>query len=94
MARILIVIDMQKDFIDGSLGTPEAVQIVKPVKELVNGWDGRVLFTRDTHTEEYLDTQEGRKLPVPHCIRGSAGWQLEQELLQWQQQEKLSLIHI
>ena len=45
MARILIVIDMQKDFIDGSLGTPEAVQIVKPVKELVNGWDGRVLFT-------------------------------------------------
>lgn len=88
MARILIVIDMQKDFIDGSLGTPEAVQIVKAVKELVNGWDGRVLFTRDTHTEEYLDTQEGRKLPVPHCIRGSAGWQLEQELQQWQQQEK------
>ena len=64
MARILIVVDMQKDFIDGSLGTPEAVRIVEPVRRLAEGWDGRVLFTRDTHTEEYLDTQEGRSLPV------------------------------
>lgn len=87
MARILIVVDMQKDFIDGSLGTPEAVRIVNPVQELVKSWDGRVLFTRDTHTEEYPDTQEGRKLPVPHCIKGSAGWQLEEELLRWQRQQ-------
>ena len=77
MARILIVVDMQKDFIDGSLGTPEAVRIVEPVRRLAEGWDGRVLFTRDTHTEEYLDTHEGRSLPVPHCIRGSEGWELE-----------------
>lgn len=88
MARILIVVDMQKDFIDGSLGTPEAAAVVRPVNELAKNWDGRVLFTRDTHTEEYLDTQEGRRLPVPHCIKGSEGWQLEEELAALQEQEK------
>ncbi len=80
MARYLIVVDMQKDFIDGSLGTAEAVSIVKPVNELVKGWEGPVIFTRDTHQENYMETQEGRNLPVPHCIQGSAGWQLEQGL--------------
>lgn len=84
MARILVVVDMQKDFIDGSLGTAEAVRIVRPVNELVKSWDGRVIFTRDTHTEEYPDTQEGRRLPVPHCIRGSMGWQLEEGLAEQQ----------
>ena len=77
MARYLIVVDMQKDFIDGSLGTAEATAIVEPVNQLVAGWEGPVIFTRDTHTENYMETQEGRNLPVPHCIYGTDGWQLE-----------------
>ena len=80
MARYLIVIDMQKDFINGSLGTPEAVAIVDPVNQLVTTWNGPVIFTRDTHEADYMETQEGRNLPVPHCIRGTDGWQLEQGL--------------
>ena len=80
MARYLIVIDMQKDFINGSLGTQEAVAIVDPVNQLVTTWNGPVIFTRDTHEADYMKTQEGRNLPVPHCIRGTDGWQLEQGL--------------
>lgn len=74
MQDILIVIDMQNDFIDGALGTAEAVKIVPKVAEKLRRFSGRVIFTRDTHEEGYLSTQEGRKLPVPHCIRGTAGW--------------------
>ena len=77
MARYLIVVDMQKDFIDGSLGTAEATAIVEPVNQLVAGWEDPVIFTRDTHHENYMETQEGRNLPVPHCIYGTDGWQLE-----------------
>lgn len=80
MSRILVVVDMQKDFIDGSLGTKEAVAIVDLVKELVTNWEGTVVYTRDTHTEDYRNTQEGHNLPVPHCIRGSEGWELEKGL--------------
>ncbi|MBQ8816798.1 MAG: cysteine hydrolase [Lachnospiraceae bacterium] len=80
MRDILIVVDMQKDFIDGALGTPEAVAIVPTVVEKVRNFKGQVLFTRDTHLDNYMDTQEGRNLPVPHCIRGSEGWQICQEL--------------
>lgn len=74
--QVLIVIDMQKDFIDGALGTQEAQAIVEKVYEKVKGFDGPVFFTLDTHGENYLQTQEGRLLPVPHCIKGSEGWQL------------------
>ena len=80
MNRVLIVIDMQRDFIDGALGTPEAQAILPAVVETVRSWDGPVLFTRDTHTEDYLNTQEGRHLPVVHCVRGTEGWQLAPEL--------------
>ena len=80
MARYLIVVDMQKDFIDGSLGTAEAVAIVESVNQLAAGWEGPVIFTRDTHEENYMETQEGRNLPVLHCIRGTEGWQLEKGL--------------
>ncbi len=80
MSKILIVVDMQNDFIDGSLGTPEAVQITEPVRELAVGWEGPVIFTRDTHEDNYLHTQEGRRLPVPHCIRGTKGWELDASL--------------
>lgn len=80
MAKYLIVVDMQKDFIDGSLGTPEAVAIVDSVNQLVLQWKGPVIFTRDTHEENYLETQEGRNLPLVHCVRGTNGWQLESGL--------------
>ena len=76
MQNILIVVDMQNDFIDGALGTAEAVAIVPKVLEKIQGFDGKVLFTRDTHEENYMDTQEGHKLPVKHCIRGTKGWEI------------------
>lgn len=79
--KILIVIDMQKDFIDGSLGTPEAQAIVGNVVSLIDGFDGEVLYTLDTHFENYMDTLEGKKLPVMHCIRGTEGWQAEPQVL-------------
>lgn len=76
MQDILIVIDMQNDFIDGALGTAEAVAIVPKVAEKVRDFKGTVIFTRDTHGENYMQTQEGRNLPVPHCIKGSRGWEV------------------
>lgn len=80
MKKLLLVIDMQNDFIDGSLGTKEAQKILPAVIEKVRGFDGDVIFTRDTHFENYMETQEGRRLPVPHCIKGTAGWELAPEL--------------
>lgn len=78
--NVLVVVDMQKDFIDGALGTKEAVEIVDNVAEMIKGFDGEVVFTRDTHFDNYLETQEGKKLPVPHCIKGSEGWKLDKKL--------------
>ena len=78
MKNFLIVVDMQKDFVDGALGTKEAVAIVPHVVDKIQGFDGTVFATFDTHFENYMQTEEGRKLPVPHCIRGTAGWQLDQ----------------
>jgi len=80
MKNVLVVVDMQNDFIDGSLGTAEAVEIVPRVAEKIRGFEGAVIFTRDTHAPEYLQTQEGRNLPVEHCIKGSHGWQIRDEL--------------
>ena len=76
MKNYLIVVDMQNDFIDGALGTAEAEAIVERVAEKIRGFDGEVIFTRDTHGPDYLETQEGRKLPVVHCVEGSEGWQI------------------
>ena len=76
----LIVIDMQNDFIDGALGTKEAQAIVPKVADRIKGFSGRVLATRDTHEDNYLDTQEGKFLPVPHCIRGTHGWEIRPEI--------------
>ena len=81
MQDILVVVDMQNDFIDGTLGTKEAVAIVPKVEEKIRNFKGTVLFTRDTHETCYLDTQEGKKLPVPHCIRNTEGWQIRDELV-------------
>ena len=81
MRKALIVIDMQYDFIDGSLGTNEAQNILPNVNDLIDKKDyDNLFFTRDTHYENYLDTQEGKKLPVPHCIRDTEGWQIRSEL--------------
>ena len=71
---------MQNDFIDGALGTSEAVEIVPYVKQVIESFEGKVFFTRDTHFDDYMNTQEGKNLPVPHCIKGSDGWQIRPEL--------------
>ena len=77
---ILVVIDMQNDFIDGALGTSEAEAIVPNVVDRVKNFNGLVLATRDTHGGDYLQTQEGRMLPVEHCIRGTYGWEIREEI--------------
>lgn len=77
MRKILVVVDMQRDFIDGSLGTKEAQSIVEAVKEKIRTYEPEnVVATRDTHPENYLKTYEGKHLPVEHCIEGTDGWQL------------------
>lgn len=81
--KLLIVVDMQNDFIDGALGSQEAAAIVPAVAEKIRAYEKRgdqVIFTRDTHEENYLETQEGKKLPVPHCIRETHGWEISPEL--------------
>ncbi len=78
--KVLLVIDMQNDFIDGALGTKEAVAIVPNVIKKIKEFDGVVYATRDTHEENYLDTQEGKNLPVKHCVRGSDGWQIQKDI--------------
>ena len=80
---ILVVVDMQNDFIDMALGTKEAVaivpQVVNKIKEYQQSGD-KIVFTKDTHFENYMETQEGKNLPVPHCIRGTAGWEIDASL--------------
>lgn len=77
MRKLLIVVDMQNDFIDGALGTPEAVAIVDNVVEKIRSYPtADIIATRDTHTPDYLNTQEGRLLPVVHCVEGTTGWQI------------------
>ena len=79
MKKTLIVIDMQNDFIDGALGTKEAQAIVPNVKKKIEEYKARgdeIIFTRDTHFEKYLETNEGKHLPVEHCIRNTHGWHI------------------
>lgn len=83
MRRTLIVVDMQNDFIDGALGTKEAQAIVESVKKKIAEYRERgdeIIFTRDSHQENYLDTPEGKKLPVKHCIYGTKGWEIAEGL--------------
>ena len=79
MKKITIVIDMQNDFLTGSLANPDAVSIIPSVLDQIKNSD-YVMYTRDTHSENYLDTQEGKNLPVPHCIEGTQGWQIVDDL--------------
>ena len=81
--KILVVVDMQNDFIDGSLGSKEAIAIVPNVKMKIEEYRKLgfpVIFTRDTHNENYLETQEGKNLPVPHCIYNTKGWEITSQL--------------
>lgn len=80
MKRLLVVIDMQNDFITGSLGTKEAEAIVPAAAERIAGFEGDVVYTRDTHDENYLTTSKGKKLPVVHCIKGTEGWEIQPEV--------------
>ncbi len=83
MKKILIVVDMQNDFIDAALGTKEAVAIVPAVIEKIQSYKGElVIATRDTHQENYLETSEGKHLPVPHCIEGTYGWEIRSDIAQ------------
>lgn len=83
MRNILIVVDMQKDFVTGALASAEAQAILPKVKEKIEVYDRagkEIIFTRDTHGEDYMQTNEGKHLPVPHCIKGTDGWQICAEL--------------
>ena len=78
--KVLVIVDMQNDFLRGSLANPDAVEIAPRVARLAGEWQGRIIFTRDTHKAEYLNTQEGKYLPVEHCIEGTDGWQIDEEI--------------
>ena len=81
MKKYLVVVDMQNDFIDAALGTKEAEAIVDAVKEKIRSYPaGDVIATMDTHGENYMETQEGKYLPVPHCIRGTEGWEIRPDI--------------
>lgn len=73
MKKLLIVVDMQNDFVDGSLGTAEAVAIIPNIIDKINNWDGDIIATLDTHSDDYLNTNEGKRLPVEHCIENTYG---------------------
>ena len=77
MKHFLIVVDMQKDFVDGALGTPEAQAMVPEAARAIAGFDGQIFVTYDTHFANYLSTAEGKKLQVAHCIKGKPGWELD-----------------
>ena len=86
---VLVVVDMQNDFITGSLGTKEAQEILPKVMEKVSAFEGLVLFTRDTHEEDYLTTQEGKNLPIAHCIKNTQGWEIQEELQKFQKEKPI-----
>jgi len=80
MKEFLIVVDIQKDFVNGSLGTPEAEKIVAPAAKRISSFEGDIFVTYDTHFENYLESAEGKKLPVAHCIKGTDGWELDESI--------------
>ena len=80
MKKFLVVVDIQKDFVDGALGTPEAVAMIPNAVKKINEFDGDIFVTYDTHFDNYMETSEGKKLPVPHCIKGADGWKLNSDV--------------
>lgn len=93
MGKLLIVVDMQNDFINGALGTKEAMEILPKVIEKIKNYKGEIIFTRDTHGKEYLKTQEGKNLPVKHCIEGTYGWQLQEEIQRLAEKKESRIIN-
>ena len=93
MKKILVVIDMQNDFISGALGNDQCLACVPEVVSRIKdeSYD-QIFLTRDTHFEDYMDTMEGQKLPVPHCIKGSQGWQLIPEVTEAIQGRKYQIV--
>lgn len=95
--KILVVVDMQNDFIDGSLGTSEAQAIVPKVCEKIKQYrenSDEIIYTRDTHFDDYLETQEGQKLPIRHCISGTHGWEICKEIQDIKNVDFASVEHI
>ena len=80
MKKILVVVDIQNDFVDGALGTREAVAIIDNAAQKIKNFDGDIFVTLDTHYENYMQTLEGQKLPVPHCIKNTNGWLLNPKI--------------
>ena len=80
MKNILVVVDIQNDFVDGALGSKEAVAIIDNACRKIKDFKGDIYVTLDTHNENYMDTAEGRKLPVPHCVKGTDGWKLNPDI--------------
>lgn len=78
--KILVVVDMQNDFIDGALANKDAQAIVPGIVDMINGWDGPIFGTLDTHTSDYMLTQEGKNLPIPHCIWNTSGWRMQKDI--------------
>lgn len=72
--KLLVVVDVQNDFVDGVLGTPESRAIIPNIVKKIQNWDGAILYTMDTHSDTYLNTNEGKHLPIPHCIQDTWGW--------------------
>lgn len=92
MKKFLIVVDMQKDFVDGALGSADACAIVPSAVRKIADFDGEIFVTLDTHFDNYPDTAEGKKLPVPHCIKGSDGWQLDKDIAAALKGKKYTLV--
>lgn len=82
MKHLLVVVDIQKDFVDGALGTAEAVAMVENAARKIREFEGDIFVTYDTHFENYMESAEGAKLPVPHCIKGTEGWELNETVAQ------------
>ena len=80
MKKLLVIVDMQNDFIDGSLANPAAAAIVPKIVDKINKWDGHIVTTYDTHNDDYLNTLEGKKLPIPHCIWRTHGWSINTDI--------------
>lgn len=85
--KVLVVVDMQNDFVDGALGTTDAEKIVPKAAKKIRSFQGRVIFTKDTHGEDYLKTLEGKNLPVTHCVRNTKGWEICPEIEKLRKEE-------
>lgn len=92
MKNFLVVVDMQNDFVDGALGSSEAVAIVPNVVDKIKNFDGEIFVTLDTHFDNYMETAEGKKLPVPHCIKGTTGWELNPEVAKALEGKKYTVV--